>query len=905
MAAATQSTSLARFIGVYRRDVLAACAAPPEALPPSHRALASFLAALPTSLYDDATLRLSRKLMLAAPTVFSDAIHHAADAHLPPAQTPTLTDADRLYSGGYLAVKGGDVFLHLARRPRARIMQAIDALESAGHMTRVDAPVGRRYRLAANDPELACCCARQLPLRATAGAAALMAESELNREAMFESRRRFEDVTGLHAIPRLIWRARPNIVFAQYAFDGVINGEVESFPYQQFDPDTKARCFQVLLSSHVNNLAKLIERHAFTCSADLLDQLHHDVESFWSNRPAAISAHDEHLIWRPVAPHPDFQRMLARLPDSDWGYQSGPPGDNSHGAYHFRASVAAVDLVDVIRGMGYSISQPALDLVETLAEKSRARWNRAHSQAIESDTVYDGLALPLLPHQAAAADYIVANRATLLAMDTGTGKTPTPLAAAEKVAAYPLVIVTTATMKLLFAQEVEKFLPHRSVIALGVKNTKARREIEATGLETADVIVINYELLAKYLERLIKRRPKMLVADESHYAKDESAKRTQALEELSRRARFERIVLASATPMKHRPEELVSQLAIMGVIDQFGGAEGFRSRYCGPTQVKVPFRNPRTGRVSLSKIRQYKGATNLDELNMMLRSTCMVRCDKREVLKNLQPKSRVTLPIPLDGVRSYQKALKAATQAAHERRSVRQRLGIDISDGAVVSAADFDAYRQSGAAELTRIGELREAVGTGKLAGICRFIDDFVAGSDERLVVFAIHKQVQQGVLAHLESNDIGFGTILDTDSQEDRLATVNAFQAEQGPQVLLCSFEAAQEALTLTAAHTALMCEYGWSPYDHVQAEDRLWRISQTNAVSVLYAHAPDTIDDQMRALILDKLDDIDRVLNERGDRDLGFFADAASDAQANAEHTLIRHLLEAPKRSAAPRVA
>ena len=893
MTSAQPTDALTTFIGAFRQDVVNGWATAHKAAPSTHRAAAGFLAALPRSLYTDSVLALAAKVIGAAPSLFSDSVLQEAATALPAVPSTELTDADRALSGGFLAMQRGDVILHLARRPRAKVMQAISKLESAGLLERIETPIGRRYRLCGNAPELANTLARYMSLHATGAAATRMAESASDRGAMYASRRLFEDATGLLAIPRRLRRVSSNVVAAQYGFDPVINGEIQSFPFQQYDGVRNERSFQVLLSSHVSSLRRLIDTHDFSSRPELLDQLTEDVDAFWLSRPAAISANGDHFIWVPVAPHDDFRGLLGRLPATDWGYQPALPGQNGHGYYTLKGSTASVDIIDVVQAMGYTISAEALALAERYAGRSHSRWNREYSQAVSSETVYSGLAFDLMPHQAAAADFIVANPATLLAMDTGTGKTPTPLAAAEHLQAYPLVVITTSAMKLLFAQEVTKFLPNREVIALGVKDTKSRKRIEAAGLESADVIVLNYEIVGNYLDDLVAREPQMLLCDESHYVKEETAKRTEAVDQLVRAAKIPRRVLASATPMKNRPEELVSQLRILGVIDQFGGPDGFRERYCGPTEVKVPFRNKRTGHVTLSKIRQFKGATNLDELHMMLRSVCMVRCDKRQVLKNLPPKSRSTLPLMLTGVRSYQATLKAATQAARERREVRRRLGIDISDGSVVSADTFDAYRKSGAAELTRIGELREAVGKGKLSGICQYIDDFTAGSNERLVVFAIHKSVQQGIRDHLEAKGVRFGTILDTDSSTNRLDTVNAFQSDDGPHVLLCSFDAAQEGLTLTAAHAALMCEYDWSPYNHIQAEDRLWRISQMNAVSALYAHAPYTIDDQMRDLILTKLDDIDQVLNARGDRDVGFFEEGPSEAQCRGEASLIRHLL------------
>ena len=98
------------------------------------------------------------------------------------------------------------------------------------------------------------------------------------------------------------------------------------------------------------------------------------------------------------------------------------------------------------------------------------------------------------------------------------------LAALEADDAYPAVIVCPASLKLNWAREIERWLPHRSLtVVSGTSATAAE----------AEIVVINYEIVHAHRVRLALRKPKALVLDESHYVKNPRAKRTQAVRRLA------------------------------------------------------------------------------------------------------------------------------------------------------------------------------------------------------------------------------------------------------------------------------------------------------------------------------------------------------------------------------------
>jgi SWI/SNF-related matrix-associated actin-dependent regulator of chromatin subfamily A-like protein 1 len=96
-----------------------------------------------------------------------------------------------------------------------------------------------------------------------------------------------------------------------------------------------------------------------------------------------------------------------------------------------------------------------------------------------------------------------------------------------------------------------------------------------------------------------------------------------------------------------------------------------------------------------------------------------------------------------------------------------------------------------------------------------------------------------------------GSAHILGADSSVRRQEAVDRFQAEDGPQLIVCSLKAASQGITLTRASNVAFLELDWTPARHDQAEDRLHRIGQESAVTAWYLLAPDTIDATMGTVL------------------------------------------------------
>ena len=499
----------------------------------------------------------------------------------------------------------------------------------------------------------------------------------------------------------------------------------------------------------------------------------------------------------------------------------------------------APEIDDFLREHDPWIDGDALALLQEIREQHAcAAGLVALSAATDAPLHLPDLGGDLKPFQRAGVKYLLGQRRAFLADEQGLGKTVQALAALEAEQAFPAVVVCPASLKLNWRRELERWLPGRSAqVVAGVDAT--------TPLVSCDVTIVNYDIVAARLEQLRDLAPQALVLDESHFCKNPTAKRTQAVGRLAATVPREGLVLAlTGTPVMNRPPELISQLRILGRLGDFGSGAQFGQRFRGPD----------------AHLR----------LHWHLRARCFVRRLKADVLPQLPAKTRAIVPVELDNEPEYRLA----------ERDVIAWLATQPLDLRELDAKVAAALR---AERLVRLNYLKLLSARGKLRAALSWIHDFCS-SGERLVVFARHREVQHAVLERFPSAL----HILGADSHAARDASLHAFQSPDVPgnQLIVCSIEVAGQGLTLTKASNVAFLELDWTPAKHDQAEDRCHRIGQQDAVNAWYLLAADTIDETIATLL------------ERKRAVIGAVTDGREEDEGSVVDALVRELRGAPHR-------
>ncbi len=379
----------------------------------------------------------------------------------------------------------------------------------------------------------------------------------------------------------------------------------------------------------------------------------------------------------------------------------------------------------------------------------------------------------------------------------------------------PVIIVVPASLKLNWANEITKWTGEKSIEVLsGTKGHKLKSRIN----------IINYDIVHGWLNHLRGCLPKVLIIDEIHYIKTNSAKRTKAVKMFGKNIPC--IIGLSGTPIINRPIEAFNALKIINE-ELFPDYWKFAERYCNLKHNGFGW--------------DMTGHSREEELHHKLTSTVMIRRLKKDVLKELPDKIYSFVPMELSNKTEYQKA---------ENDFIRF----------VMDTKGREAARKAANAEaFTKIEGLKQLSAKGKLKQCIKWINDFLE-SDNKLVVFATHHFVIDELMKEFSKIAVKIdGSVSQTMRQE----AVDRFQTDPKIKLFIGNIKAAGVGITLTASSNVAFIELPWTPGELSQAIDRCHRITQKFTVNVYYLLTSGTIEEKTAKLLDVKKMTVDHVLN------------------------------------------
>jgi SWI/SNF-related matrix-associated actin-dependent regulator 1 of chromatin subfamily A len=416
----------------------------------------------------------------------------------------------------------------------------------------------------------------------------------------------------------------------------------------------------------------------------------------------------------------------------------------------------------------------------------------------------------LYPHQVDGIKFLTHHGRAILADDMGLGKTRQAVIAMNQAAPNGVVLVICpASLKLNWQREIHLVKPDDAVEVIGVKGYE---------VDKPRWVVVNYDQLAKNADRLREIAWAGVIIDEAHFIKNASQRTSQVLKIIgvsdNKRdsvAGPRLVFLLTGTPMPNRPRDLFNLLRAVGH-PSTRSFLSFAKRYCGAYQNDF-------GWVT-------EGASNIAELNLLLKEV-MLRRKKDDVL-DLPPKIRSWVPVQIEAagaLKSYEEFLGWWTQ----------------SDPSKPNDTEF----------LARITKLRVSLHKAKHAACAERIKDVLA-TGQKVVVFTCYSD---GITKHKKALGDKAVTVTGSDTAKQRMAAMDKFHKDPAVQVALCNLIAGGVGLNMTAGTHVIFQDLDWVPANHLQAEDRCYRIGQQNRVTVEYLIADGTLDGHIAQLLDTKL--------------------------------------------------
>jgi len=484
----------------------------------------------------------------------------------------------------------------------------------------------------------------------------------------------------------------------------------------------------------------------------------------------------------------------------------------------------------------FEIDNGVFELIKKI-EKEVEDYVKSVSKNIELSGSYDtdfdvtGLneGCVLRPFQKVGVEYAVKNKKIIIGDEMGLGKTVMALASIRYMNLTPTLVICPNSLKYNWKREFEKWTQYK--VCVIDSNTVLSNDF--------DVMVINYDIVKKQSENLGKMGFKAIIMDESHYLKSRKAQRTEAVRKLTKGIDY--LIMLTGTVILNRPIELTSQLEILSKLDSFGGWWKFAQRYCDAHRSRFGL--------------DVSGAKNLDELHTKLRATCYIRRNKSEVLKELPAKQRCSITLPITNQSEYKKAeadvinyLRNESNVAVDFEQSISHLSEEEQREARKAQREQRAAAAERAEHLVKINMLKQLSVKGKMKAAIEWVQDFLE-SGEKLVLFAYHRETIDELSKTFNCDKID-GSV----SAEERQKVVDRFQNDPNVKLIVLNLKAGSVGLTLTASSNVAFLEYGWTPAEHDQGEDRVHRIGQDNSVMAWYLSGENTIDHDIHDLIEEK---------------------------------------------------
>jgi len=464
--------------------------------------------------------------------------------------------------------------------------------------------------------------------------------------------------------------------------------------------------------------------------------------------------------------------------------------------------------------------------------------------------------LSYLPYQRAGIAYALSRDRVLIGDEMGLGKTIQAIGIANATRPKRTLIICPASLRINWQREWSRWCVEK-VRAVIVTDTWPLALRGDDLLAEPVAAILSYQGARKWKHQLDLQVFDLLILDEVHALKDPKTKQTRAIFGFQRKSsalhqapiKAKRIVALTGTPIVNRPEGL---WPIVHALDP-GGLGGSRQDYW-IRYVGEPMPPANLGWKEAADYVKRTKDHRMRELHDRLRAGIMVRRLKSEVLTELPAKRRQVILLDPTGMGD---ALAAERSMLAEKAQQLLELTRSGGEGEHRAAVQrLTAWRGAALAEISRI---RHQTAVKKLPAAIEHIWSVLDEAD-KAVIFCHHHDVIDGMAEAF--GDIA--VVLDgRKSDAERDNAVRAFQSDRKVRLFLGSIRAAGLGLTLTAASVVCFAELDWTPAAMVQAEDRLHRIGQRNAVLVQHLVVDGSIDQRMATLLIQKAEIIDKILD------------------------------------------
>lgn len=530
------------------------------------------------------------------------------------------------------------------------------------------------------------------------------------------------------------------------------------------------------------------------------------------------------------------------------------------------------------------------------------------SRALDADITIPDFGTTVLqprPYQRGGVAYLIGHGNCIVGDEMGLGKTITALGWAQHQQAFPLLVICPKKARRGWNRMASGWINGRKVEVLS-----GRTAAPTFDLETADIVIVNYDVLgvhhdeewladhaeepapaASWVDVLGAMPWAAIVIDEGHRIMHGNSQRARACKALKDQAPARHAL--TGTAIMNRPVELLAQLDFIGRLEDVSRAAGWDGTGSAWRYYMVEFVHT---------------ARRRTDLHRALRATCFVRRTQADVRPEMPPVQQETVVLELRNRGRYEEIerdvmiwlrekVDADATFQGELDALAAQLREDGADDEEVQRAlgrkrQQRLFTEQGkaygpAAALVKFNAMKQVCAEEKLEAAFAWIDDFLANSEgAKISIFTHHQAITNAFAERYQAPMIKGGI-----SEKAAGAAEDRFQSDPSCRVIVLSEMAASEALTLTAAHHTFVFEYPWRPGDLAQCYGRHYgRENDPHGLTAYLGAADGTVDEDIAEIIAEKAGVVGEVLDGK--------------AREEAEQTVLGDLLRRLEARAVARV-
>ena len=422
----------------------------------------------------------------------------------------------------------------------------------------------------------------------------------------------------------------------------------------------------------------------------------------------------------------------------------------------------------------------------------------------------------------------------VLADDMGLGKTLQTIAhiSVEFEAGRldrPALIIAPTSLVMNWEREIKKFAPDLRVLSIHGPH----RHDAYDGIRDANVVITSYPILCRDEEKFSEWSFHLVILDEAQQIKNIKARAHIA----ARTVDADNRICLSGTPVENHLGELWALLDFVNP-GLLGDELHFNRFY------RVP-------------IERGKNEDRLAALRELV-APYILRRNKRDVAKELPPKTEVLRPVELGGgQRELYESIRVAAHA--EVRKIIKKKGYAASTIPILGA--LTKLRQvccdPRLVRMTQAGKVQESA---KYRMFFELVEKQLDGG-HRILVFSQFTSMLHLLEQGLKERKVKYSIL--TGATADRAEAVDQFE-KGGAKVFLISLKAGGTGLTLTSADVVIHYDPWWNPAIQAQATDRAYRIGQKKPVISYQLFAAGSVEERILGLQRSKKHVADAILGQ-----------------------------------------